>query len=110
MAKLGKLTLKTKYLELVTVEPETGGEILFLPAKLLKPIKDREQPGYAIRTIGEEGNEQCVIVALEGWKNVGVFAPAELWVSQDEAVELQKMARTANALALKNAERELDAK
>lgn len=110
MAKLGRLTIKTKYLELVTVEPETGGGILFLPVKLLKPIKDREQPGFVIRTIGEEGDEQRVIVALEGWKNVGVFAPAELWASQDEAVELQKMARAANELALINAQREQDAR
>ena len=110
MAKLGRLTIKTKYLELVTVEPETGGGILFLPVKLLKPIKDREQPGFVIRTIGEEGDEQRVIIALEGWKNVGAFAPAELWASHDEAVELQKMARAANELALINAQREQDAR
>lgn len=110
MAKLGRLTIKTKYLELVTVEPETGGEVLFLPVKLLKPIKDREQPGFVIRTIGEEGDEQRVIIALEGWKNVGVFTPAELWAGQEEAVELQKIARATNALALKNAEREMDEK
>lgn len=110
MAKLGRLTIKTKYLELVTVEPETGGGILFLPVKLLKPIKDREQPGFVIRTIGEEGDEQRVIIALEGWKNVGVFAPADLWASHDEAVELQKMARAANELALINAQREQDAR
>lgn len=108
-ARLGRISLKAGGLELVPVVPEAGEEkpVMFLPAKLLKMVKDAEQLGFVIRAVDDKQN---VIIALEGWKNIGAIASATRWAGPEEATELVQTVQTVRRMALENAMREQDAK
>lgn len=108
-ARLGRISLKAGGLELVPVVPEAGEEkpVMFLPAKLLKMVKDAEQLGFVIRSIPDGGH---TVIALEGWKNIGAIASATRWAGPEEATELVQTVQTVRQLALENAMREQDAK
>lgn len=97
----GRIRLKTKKGEMIALSAEQGGETVFLSAQLIRPIKDVPGVNYALRTIGEDGPR--VIVALEGFVNIGTFAMATKWAEQDEALELWKIATAARKLANENA-------
>ena len=107
-ARLGRITLKVNGLELIPVVPEAGENVpvMFLPAKLLKMVKDAEQLGFVIRAVPDRGH---VIIALEGWKNIGAIASATRWAGPEEATELVQTVQTVRQLALENAMREQDA-
>ena len=98
-----KIRIKTRKGEMIALSAGQNGETVFLSAPLIKPIKDVVGLEFALRRIGEEGNEQIVIVALEGFANIGAFAPATKWAEQEEAEELWRIAAAARKLANENA-------
>lgn len=102
--KPGKLRIKSKYFELMSLTPDGGGETVFLPVALIKPIKDADIT-WVLRKVTEESS---IIVALEGFVNIASFAPAEMWVDLDFAGEMRSMWMSANRLAQKNELRKLE--
>lgn len=102
--KPGKLRLKSKCFELMSLTPDGGGETVFLPVALLKPIKDADIT-WVLRKVTEE---RSIIVALEGFVNIAAFAPAEMWADLDFAGEMCLMWLAANSLAQKNELRKLE--
>lgn len=106
-ARLGRVALKVGGLELAAVVPETGENrpVMFLPAKLLKMVKDAEQLSFVIRAVDDKQN---VIIALEGWKNIGAIGSATRWAGPEEATELVQTVQTVRQMALENVMREQD--
>lgn len=102
--KPGKLRLKSKYFELMSLTPDGGGETVFLPVALIKPIKDADIT-WVLRKVTEEIS---IIVALEGFVNIAAFAPADMWADLDFAGEMHSMWLAANRLAQKNELRKLE--
>lgn len=104
LLKEGKLRIKSRYFELMSLTPDGGGETVFLPVALVKPIKN-EDITWVKRKVNEENS---IIVALEGFVNIGAFAPAEMWADLDFAGEMHSMWLSANRLAQKNELRKLE--
>lgn len=102
--KAGKIKLKSKYFELMTLTPDGGGETVFLQTALLKPIRDAHID-FVLRKISDEIS---IIVALEGFMNIGAFAPATLWADPDMAHELRGASASAGRLANANELRKLE--
>lgn len=99
------ISIKSVMFDLACFEGQETGEILFLPAALLKVVKGAEQPGFVIRNVEDFGS---VLVAQDGWKNIGAFTPAVRWAEQPVTDELAKITRAAKRLQLEKAEREQD--
>lgn len=104
LLKPGKIRLKSKYFELMSLTPDGGGETVFLPVALVKPIKDADIT-WVLRKVTEE---QSIIVALEGFVNIAAFAAAELWADMELAGEMQSMWLAARKLAENNELRKLE--
>ena len=103
---VGPLRLKTKREELMVLNAEKGGATVFLHAAMIKPIKDVPGLNFALRRIENGGAGYEVVVAFEGFANIGTFAPNTRWAEADEAVELHNMWVTAARLANENAMRD----
>ena len=96
---MGKVNLETRYAKLIGVHTDDGRETHFIPAAMLKPIKDARQLNLVIRKTAEE---QSQIVALDGIVHIATFSPHELWADYDCADELYKVYRKTKELAAKN--------
>lgn len=98
-AKMGKVNLETKYAKLISIHSDDGKETHFLPAAMLKPIKDARQLNLVIR---KTEDERSVIVALDGIVHIATFATADLWADMESADELRRVWLKARALAEEN--------
>ena len=104
-AVLGKFVLKLLGYDLIPVIPKEG-ETLFLYADMIKPLKGLREPGWAVRWTGDGEDRQPVIIAMDGYLNVGAIAPAERWATPEAAQELVGVVQAVRQLALKNALKE----
>lgn len=106
--EVGPIRLKTKREELLVLTAENGGATVFLHAALIKPIKDVPGLNFALRRIESGDAGYDVIIAFEGFANIGTFAPSTRWAEEDEAAELHHVwmaaARLANENAMRNDE------
>ena len=106
--EVGPIRLKTKREELLVLTAENGGATVFLHAALIKPIKDVPGLNFALRRIESGDAGYDVIIAFEGFANIGTFAPSTRWAEADEAAELHHVwmaaARLANENAMRNDE------
>lgn len=101
-AKMGSINLETKYAKLISVHTDDGEETHFLPAAMLKPIKDARQLNLVIR----KHLTSSLIVALDGMAHVATFTPHVEWADREAANELNKVWREASKLAAENERRE----
>ena len=101
-----KTILKLPWVELTAVTEEGGGETLFFPVKMLKPVKDMEQLELFTREIG--GGK--TIIVKSGMMAVAAIAPSTSWAGADQVADLASMFRAAVVLAEENALKEAQAK
>ena len=99
---MGSINLETKYAKLISVHTDDGEETHFLPAAMLKPIKDARQLNLVIR----KHLTSSLIVALDGMAHVATFTPHVLWADGDTAAELHKVWNRVRELAEENERRE----
>lgn len=101
-AKMGSINLETRYAKLISVHTDDGKETHFLPAAMLKPIKDARQLNLVIR----KHLTSSLIVALDGMAHVATFTPHVAWADSETANELNKVWREVSKLAEENERRE----
>ena len=97
-----KTILKLPWLELTAVTEEGGGETLFFPVKLLKPVKDMEQLELFTREV--DGGK--TIIVKSGMMAVAAIEPSTSWADFENVSELAGMFSAARLLAEKNALKE----
>lgn len=101
-AKMGFINLETRYAKLISIHTDDGEETCFLPAAMLKPIKDARQLNLVIR----KHLTSSLIVALDGMAHIATFTPHVEWADREAANELNKVWREVSKLAAENERRE----
>ena len=101
-AKTGFINLETRYAKLISIHTDDGEETYFLPAAMLKPIKDARQLNLVIR----KHLTSSLIVALDGMEHIATFTPSVEWADREAANELNKVWREVSKLAAENERRE----
>lgn len=97
-----KTILKLPWVELTAVTEEGGGETLFFPVKMLKPVKDMEQLELFTREV--DGGK--TIIVKSGMMAVAAITPSTSWAGADQVADLGSMFRAAVVLAEENALKE----
>lgn len=100
-AKMGSINLDTPFAKLISIHTDDGEETYFLPAAMLKPIKDARQMNLVIR----KHLTSSLIVALDGMAHIATFIPHIMWVDRETADELHKVWLKTAELAEENERR-----